>query len=172
MFVASHQLFPLEHPLWLFLTSPGSHSSSFHMFAHSVPHPLPSGLTCTSLGHSPHTQAVTSAHIACSLTCHPMCAVSHHTWREGSEQGELPCLPHSTVRCSCQHQERGDADSVPLMDGLLCVHPRLDGLQEPPFRNVCFSANQHWAENAFPCWKPEASIHVGHLESVPMARNY
>lgn len=83
MFVASHQLFPLEHPLWLFLTSPGSHSSSFHMFAHSVPHPLPSELTCTSLGHSPHTHAVTSVHIACSHTCHPMSVCSQSPHMEG-----------------------------------------------------------------------------------------
>lgn len=125
-------------------------------------------------GHSPHTHAVTSVHIACSLTCHPMsvcCQSPHMEGRLRTGRASLSPSQHCLL-CSCQHQELGDADSVPLMDGLLSVHPHLDGLQEPPFRNVCFSANQHWAENAFPCWKPEASIHVGHLESVPMARNY
>lgn len=157
----SFLLFFTSSLLWMHLTLPAvTHLLSTS--SHTVYPPLHSGLTGTSRGHSPHTHATTSMHMACSQV--PSRMLSHvdvlsvNTQREYSGAGSASCLAQRCLQCSRQLE---DVDSVSPINGLLRVHP--------VFSHACFSVNL--AAKVFPCWKPEDSIHVGHGESSSLLRS-
>lgn len=148
----SFLLFFTSSLLWMRLTLPAvTHLS---MPSYTVYPPLHSGLTGTSRGHSPHTHATTSMHMACSqVPSHMLSRVdvlSVPTQRKYSGAGSTSRLAQRCLQCSCQLE---DVDSVSPIDGLLHVHL--------VFRHACFSANLAAKDSS--CWKPEDSIHVGHL---------
>lgn len=127
------------------------HSSLFHVFSHSIPTPSLRAQG-TSRGHSPHTHATASMHMACSqVPSHMLSRVgvlSVPTQREYSGAGS------TSLSCSrCSHQLE-DVDSVSPIAGLLHVHP------------VWFS----WPSGmlaSLPTWQQKFP-HAGNLKTVSM----
>lgn len=141
---ALHQLPLLEHPLLTLLTS-GCHSSSSHRFSHNGPQLLHSGLTSISMGHSPHTHAITSRHVACSQALpHVLSHVgvlSVNTHRRKALRAGLSAVFASVPRIG------GYGLSSFYQWPFVCSS--LSGSWELVFRHIYFSANQHWSREWF-----------------------
>lgn len=120
--------------------------------------------------------AITSKCVACPWALPHMLSrvgvlsVATHSRKASTAGRAFPSFSQPCLPCSHQYQELEDIDSIPLIDGLLCVHPCLVHGNCPSGIFACLPGSTG-PENGFPCWKPEANIHLGHLESVSVGTN-